>query len=126
MTGLPPFEAGADQETATELLAGVPITPVGALGTVRGVIADDGVDAGPSPLPLRATTVNVYSVPFVRPVIPHDVKPLVAQVRPPGDDVATYAVIALPPSLVGALHETWAVVLAGEAVTALGAVGSPS
>ena len=84
MTALPPFEAGADQETATELLAGVPVTPVGAPGTVRGVIADDGVDAGPSPLGFRATTVNVYAVPLVRPVIPHVVRPLVAQVRPPG------------------------------------------
>src|SRR3954452_14603712 len=126
MTGLPPFDAGADQETATELFAGVPITPVGAPGTVRGVIADDWVDAGPSPLAFRATTVNVYAVPFVRPVIPHVVKPLVAQVRPPGDDVATYVVIALPPSLVGALHDTCAAVFAGEPLTALGAVGRPS
>ena len=107
------------------MFAGVPVTPVGAPGTVRGVIADDGVEAGPSPLGFRATTVNVYAVPFVRPVIPHVVKPLVEHVRPPGDEVATYVVIAIPPSLVGALHETCAEALAGEPVTNLGAVGQP-
>ncbi|CAB5027997.1 unannotated protein [freshwater metagenome] len=44
------------------------ITPVGAPGTVRGVIAADGAEASPVPMPFVAATVKVYAVPLVRPV----------------------------------------------------------
>ena len=40
------------------------ITGIGA----AGVTAFEGTDAGPGPTPLLATTVNVYAVPFARPV----------------------------------------------------------
>ena len=40
----------------------------GAPGTVRGVIAADGAEASPVPMPFVAATVKVYAVPLVRPV----------------------------------------------------------
>jgi hypothetical protein len=42
-----------------------------------GVTAFDGVEAGPAPAALLATTVNVYVVPFVRPATTAEV-PVVA------------------------------------------------
>ena len=49
---------------------GAPVTPVGAPGTVggAGVTGFDSTDSGPGPEPLTASTVNVYVVPFWRPV----------------------------------------------------------
>jgi hypothetical protein len=44
---------------------------VGAPGTVEGVAAAEAVDAAPVPEAFVAVTVNVYAVPFVRPVIVH-------------------------------------------------------
>jgi hypothetical protein len=44
---------------------------VGAPGTVEGVAAAEAVDAAPVPDAFVAVTVNVYAVPFVRPVIVH-------------------------------------------------------
>lgn len=41
---------------------------VGALGTVAGVTGLVEVEAAPVPAALVAVTVNVYGVPFVRPV----------------------------------------------------------
>ena len=67
--GLPP-SAGAVQLTVAEPLPGRADAPVGAAGAVApaGVTAFDGADAGPVPTALVAVTVNVYVVPFVRPV----------------------------------------------------------
>lgn len=87
----PPLLAGALQDTADWVLAfEVAVTAVGAVGTVAGVAGADGVEAGPMPAGLVAVTVNVYAVPFVRPLTEQlVVDPLaVVQVRPPGDDVA--------------------------------------
>lgn len=70
----------------------------------RGVTASDGVDAFPVPALLVAVTVNVYAVPLEREVTTQVRAPVVAQVRPPGDAVTLYAVIAPPPSLSGALQ----------------------
>ena len=54
---------------------------VGA-GTGTGVTALDGADAAPDPLALRATTVKVYGVPAVSPLM---VQEVVAVVQvPPG------------------------------------------
>ena len=53
-----------------------------------------------------AFTVNVYAVPFVNPVTVHDNAPAVEHVLAPGDDVTTYPVIAAPPLLTGADHDT--------------------
>ena len=55
----PPFEAGAVQEIVACLYPAVPVTEVGAPGTVAGITADDALDATESPATLVATTVNV-------------------------------------------------------------------
>ena len=44
---------------------------MGAPGTVDGVALEDAVEAEPVPDAFVAVTVNVYAVPFVRPVIVH-------------------------------------------------------
>jgi hypothetical protein len=49
-------------------LPAVAVTPVGAPGVVLGVTEDDAVEDDEFPIELVATTVNVYAVPFVRPV----------------------------------------------------------
>ena len=68
VTADPPFDAGAVQETFTRLEDATTVTPVGAPGKVAGVTAADAEDGLEFPLPLIATTVNVYAVPFVSPV----------------------------------------------------------
>ena len=55
----PPLEAGAVQATVTEPLPAVTELTVGAPGTVRGVTAAEGAEAGPVPTALVAVTVNV-------------------------------------------------------------------
>ena len=60
--GLPPFEAGAVQETEAEALPAVAVTAVGAPGTVAGatgVTLLDGAEAALLPTALVATTVKV-------------------------------------------------------------------
>jgi hypothetical protein len=88
MIALPPFEAGADQETVAEVLPGEAVTPVGLPGIVRGVTAGDTAEAGPSPFTLCPTTVNVYAVPLASPLTVQ-LKPLVVQWNPPGAEVTT-------------------------------------
>ena len=63
----------------------VPI--VGASGVVAGVTELDAAEALPAPTPFIAVTVNVYAVPFVKPLT---VQGLLAQlpVMPLGVDVA--------------------------------------
>jgi hypothetical protein len=56
--GLPPSEVGGDQVSATCRSPGTSVSRAGAPGTVRGVTAVDGADAGPFPLALLAKTVN--------------------------------------------------------------------
>ncbi len=73
-----------------------------------GVAGLDGVD-GPEVegLALVAVTVNVYGVPFVRPVtVQVSVGAVAVQFRPPGLAVAVYEAIAAPPFAVGAVHDT--------------------
>ena len=60
---------------------------MGAPGTVFGVSAADGADAGDVPALLVAVTVKVYAVPFVSPVTAHDNTPAVEHDAPPGDAV---------------------------------------
>ena len=59
---------------------------MGAPGTVAGTPAEDASDAAPVPDEFVAVTVNVYDVPFVRPVIRQEVVELV-QVNEPRDEV---------------------------------------
>ena len=69
--------------------AGVATTPVGAPGTGVRTTEGDGPDAGPAPATLVAVTLNVYAVPFARPVMVQVSGPEVqTQVAPPGDAVA--------------------------------------
>jgi hypothetical protein len=78
----PPFEAGADQETLTLPSAASPATFVGASGAVAGVTELLATEAVLVPYALVAVTVNVYPVPFVRPVTVIGDEPAVA-VCPP-------------------------------------------
>ena len=114
---------GAVHESATWALPAVPVTPVGGPGTVRGVTDADAVDALPVPATLVAVTVKVYAVPLVSPVTVHDVVDDV-QVRPPGDAVAVYPVIAEPPLSLGAVHDSETCVLPGVPATPVGAPGT--
>jgi len=103
----PPFDTGAVHDTTDWLLAApVATTPVGAPGTVDGTTADDAVEAEPVPDTFVAVTVNVYGVPLARPVTEQLVAPLATHVAPPGDAVTVYELIAAPPLLAGADHDT--------------------
>ena len=82
----PPVDDGADQDTTTCVFPNTPDTPVGAPGTVAGTTAEDALEAVPVPAAFVAVTVNVYEVPFVRPVTVQLVVDVV-HVRPPGDEV---------------------------------------
>lgn len=87
MIAEPPVLDGAVHDTDACAFPGVALTPVGAPGTVVGVTAEDADEADPVPTALVAVTVNVYAVPFVRPVTVAVVAPVVVAVKPPGDDV---------------------------------------
>jgi hypothetical protein len=71
--------------------------------------------------------MNVYATPVINPET-EIVPPLACEivpVIPPGDDVAVYAVITVPPSELGASNETSAVVgPVDTAVTEFGALGT--
>jgi hypothetical protein len=88
--GRPPL-GGAAQVTVAEPSPAVAVTPVGAPGTVGpvGVTEFEGSEGAPVPTALVAVTVNVYAVPFVRPVT----VVLVAG----GDPVTVFGVCAVDP-----------------------------
>src|SRR5215210_1988377 len=69
--GLSPSAAEGVQRTRADCDAGSAVTPVGADGgtAVSGVTALECADTGPDPFGLTASTVNVYVVPVVRPVM---------------------------------------------------------
>ena len=80
----PPLDAGAVQVTVTDVgLAMVAVPIVGAPDTVTtGVTALDAVDALDVPAEFVAVVVNVYAVPFVKPVTAHEPDaPVTVQVR---------------------------------------------
>ncbi len=73
MIGLPPSFVGAVNVTVADASPADALTPVGASGTVdvsgaAGVTAFDGAEGDDSPFTFTAFTVNVYAVPFARPV----------------------------------------------------------
>ena len=104
---------------------GVADTLVGAEGTVAGVTDADGDDAGELPTALVATTVNVYDVPFVKPVtVPVLIFPETSVVNPPGEEVIVYLVIVEPPFDTGAVHVTVAWAFPPVADTPVGAEGT--
>jgi hypothetical protein len=51
-----------------EPLPGVIGVGTDATAAAAGVTAEEGADAGPGPNPLVAVTVNVYAVPFAKPL----------------------------------------------------------
>ena len=82
-----PLEAGAVHDTTDWAFAfDEAKTAVGAPGAVAGIAAADATDAAPLPAEFVAVTVNVYDVPFVRPVTTQEVDALV-QVNDPGVEV---------------------------------------
>jgi hypothetical protein len=123
---LPPLLAGAVKVTLACALPPVAITFVGAPGTVAGVTEFDGVDGALDPAALAATTVKVYAVPFVSPVIVCVVfvLPALLSTPPAGFDVTVYPVITLPPLFNGAENVTLACALPPVAVTVVGAPGT--
>jgi hypothetical protein len=122
--GEPPLLAGAFQLTVTAPLPAAPTTAVGGPGGPVGVTLADGADAADGPTPLLATTVNVYAVPFVRPLTFADnvVPSGVVAVAPPGLAVTVYDVIGEPPLSAGAAQFTVTAPLPAVAVTAVGAI----
>jgi hypothetical protein len=121
----PPSLAGAVKSTVACALPGDAMPIVGAPGTVAGVAPFDAADAGPVPIAFVAVTLNVYVVPFTRPVTSIDVQGAVqVPVIVPGEDVAVYDVIAEPPSLAGAVKVTVACALPAVAVPIVGAPGT--
>jgi hypothetical protein len=89
--GLPPSEAGGLKLTVALPMAAFAVTSVGAPGTVAGVMAFEGFEAGPVPTALVAFTVNVYAVPLVSPGTIIGL-PLSVTVMPPGLDVTVQLV----------------------------------
>jgi len=93
--------------------------------TATGVTAVDGSDTTDSPATFVAITVNVYAVPFVNPVIVHDVAgAFTVHEPPPGPAVTVYDVTGEPPSSAGAVHDTVAEPSPGTAVTFVAGPGT--
>ncbi len=107
-----PLSSDAFHVTVTRWSPRRPVTPVGAAGTVAGMIELLSAEAGDVPCALLATTVNVYKVPFERPAIVHDnAAPFASAttyvqffVELP-TTLTTYDVIALVPTDEGAPQE---------------------
>jgi hypothetical protein len=124
VTALPPFEAGAVQETYAKAFPAVAVTPVGAPGAPIGVTAVEALDVAEVPTVFTAETVNVYAVSLVSPVAVTEVDVPVVLLYPAGLETTLYAVIASPPVEAGAVHETVAVALPATALTLVGAPGT--
>jgi hypothetical protein len=106
----PPLLDGAVQDT-TDWAFAAPVadTAIGTPGNVDGIAAADATEAAPVPLAFVAVTVNVYAVPFVRPVIVHGF----TNTQETADcavvamyGVTVYPVIDAPPLLAGAVQDT--------------------
>jgi hypothetical protein len=103
--GAPPVDDGASQVTRADASREDAATEVAAPGAAAGTTTPEGTEAAPEPTSFTAATVNVYVVPFVRPVTVHDVVAVI-HVNPPGDEVTEYEVISLAPLDAGAFHAT--------------------
>lgn len=119
----PLFDTGGSQATMTEESPAVTRVAAGAFGAPDGVTGADGA-LGALELDgaFEATTVNVYGVPFVSPLMTHGLAEAL-QVLPPGFEVTTYPVIGTPPVLVGATQLTCALALLATATTDVGEPG---
>jgi len=98
---------GAVKLIVADAFEGVATIFVGVEGLPTGVTAAEGNEGGELPTPFFATTVNVYGMPLVRPVISQPFAGfVVTHVRPPGAEVTMYSTIADPPLSVGAVKVT--------------------
>ena len=101
----------------------IALTLVGAPGTVDGMAPTDAEDEIPVPIKLVAATVNVYEVPFTRPVTVIGELDAVP-VKPPGVDVAMYEVMDEPPFETGAVKLTDAFPFPAVALPIVGGSGT--
>jgi hypothetical protein len=88
-----------------------------------GVTLFESADAGPTPLPFLAETVQPYAIPFVRPVTVIGL-PVPVCVTPPGLQLTVYPVIGEPPLEAGAVKLTVACPSPPRALTPAGAPGT--
>ena len=86
---LPPLLMGAVKVTLACAFPGVAVAFVGGPGRVAGVTLFEGADWRLEPAAFVATTLKVYGVPFVRPVITCVVAvvPALVSTPPAGVDV---------------------------------------
>jgi hypothetical protein len=102
----------------------------GAPGIVFGVAARDAVDASEENSAFSATTVKVYSVPFVKPVMLQASGvgngAVNSQDPPAGEEVMVYLVGADSALFAGAVNETLADPFDAVAITLVGASGFAS
>ena len=119
----PPSDAGAVQETVADALSGTADTPVGASGTVAGIITGDCAEGKESPAAFIAITVNLTAIPLVR-LLSVAVRTFPTVRDTPVETVTLYPVIAEPPFIAGAVQETIAEELPGTAETLVGAPGT--
>jgi hypothetical protein len=104
------------------------VTAVGTLGTVAGVTLLDGPVGALEPAALVAVTVNVYAVPFVRPVntqfveLPDRAVEHEAGVATDGLEVTVNPLGAEPPLFDGAVQLTVAEALAPVTAPMVGAL----
>jgi hypothetical protein len=115
--------ATAVSEVAVNARIAVPEVNVPPVNGAAGVTEPLGEDASDVPTAFVAVTVNVYAVPFDKPVTVNGLEPPDA-VNPPGLDVTVKLVIAEPPLLAGALNDTVACELPALALTPVGASGA--
>ena len=99
----------------------------GAPGIVFGIAARDAVEASDVNSAFSATTVKVYAVPFVKPVMLHanglGNGATNSHDPPAGDEVIVYLVGADSAEFAGAVNETFAAPFEAVAITLLGASG---
>ena len=102
----------------------------GAPGNVFGVAARDAVEASEVNSAFSATTVKVYAVPFVKPVMLQanglGNGAINSQDPPAGDEVTVYLDGADSAEFAGAVNETVAAPFEAVAITLLGASGFAS
>ena len=102
----------------------------GAPGKVFGVAARDAVEASEVNSAFSATTVKVYAVPFVKPVMLQangfGNGAINSQDPPAGDEVTMYLVGADSAEFAGAVNVTFAAPFEAVAITLLGASGLAS
>src|SRR5581483_7192049 len=133
MIGVAPVLAGGVKWMLTVPSPGSALAEVGAPGTAvvvtAGVTAALGSEGALSPIQLCAVTVNVYGVPFVRPLMV--VYPILARsageivaLAPPGEAVTVYEVTGSPLSTKVGFQPTYPVPFAANAATCPGASGT--